>query len=148
MAPALTPQFSIIISPKHGYGSTWSERHAAYASGLGTFGLCDGLITQVGKAMRTGSVIAQIEIAPTIRPYNDHHAYCLFYTRGFCGKCMARCPVGAITEAGKNKQLCYNHLFPVIKDYVKSHYGFEGYGCGLCQTSVPCESKIPTKKDV
>jgi len=26
--------------------------------------------------------------------------------------------------------------------------GFEGYGCGLCQTDVPCESKIPTPEDV
>jgi ferredoxin len=148
VAPALTPQFSIRISPKYGYASTWSERHAAYASGLGTFGLCDGLITPVGKAMRAGSVIAQIQVAPTPRPYKDHHAYCLFYTRGICGKCMPRCPVGAITEAGKNKQRCYNHLFPVTKDYVKSNYGFDGYGCGLCQTGVPCESKIPTKNDV
>ena len=33
-------------------------------------------------------------------------------------------------------------------DYVKSHYGLEGKGCGLCQTDVPCESKIPSEKDV
>ena len=26
-------------------------------------------------------------------------------------------------------------------------YGFDGYGCGLCQTRVPCESKIPTRQD-
>jgi len=31
---------------------------------------------------------------------------------------------------------------------VKSNFGFDGYGCGLCQTKVPCESKIPTTKDV
>jgi hypothetical protein len=53
VAPSLTPQFSMRISPKYGFASTWSERHAAYASGLGTFGLCDGLITPLGKAMRT-----------------------------------------------------------------------------------------------
>jgi hypothetical protein len=27
--------------------------------------------------------------------------------------------------------------------YVKETYGFEGYGCGLCQVGVPCESGIP-----
>jgi len=148
VAPSLTPQFSIRISPKYGYASTWSERHAAYASGLGTFGLCDGLITSVGKAMRTGSIIAQIPVSPTPRPYADHHEYCLFFTQGVCGKCISRCPVGAITEAGKNKETCYKHLFPVTKDYVTSNYAFDGYGCGLCQTGVPCESKIPKKQDV
>jgi ferredoxin len=148
VAPSLTPQFSIRISPKYGFASTWSERHAAYASGLGTFGLCDGLITPKGKAMRTGSVLARIQVPPTPRPYTDHHEYCLFFTKGICGICIKRCPVGAITEAGKDKPTCYKHLFPVTKDYVTSEYGFDGYGCGLCQTKIPCESKIPVKKDV
>ncbi len=148
VAPALTPQFSARISPKYGYASTWSERHAAYASGLGTFGLCDGLITPSGKAMRAGSVIAQIAVTPTPRAYTDHHEYCLFFTKGVCGKCIARCPAGSIMEAGKNKDLCYKHIHPVIEDYVKSEYAFDGYGCGLCQTGVPCESKIPKKADV
>ena len=147
VAPILTPQFSIRISPKYGVASTWSERHAAYASGLGTFGLCDGLITPVGKAMRTGSVVAQIQIPCTPRPYTDHHEYCLFFTEGACKKCISRCPVGAITEEGKDKSICSRHLFPVTKDYVTSEYGFDGYGCGLCQTGVPCESEIPKKKD-
>jgi len=147
VAPALTPQFSMRISPKYGFASTWSERHTAYASGLGTFGLCDGLITPVGKAMRTGSVVARIDIPPTPRPYTDHHEYCLFFTQGICKKCIPRCPVGAITEAGKDKPTCLSHLFPVTSDYVKSEYGFDGYGCGMCQTGVPCESKIPNKKD-
>ena len=148
VAPSLTPQFSKRISPKYGYASTWSERHAAYASGLGTFGLCDGLITPVGKAMRTGSIVAQIKVSRTPRPYTHHHEYCLFFTQGICGKCISRCPVGAITESGKDKEACYKHLYPVTKDYVTSNYGFDGHGCGLCQTGVPCESKIPLKQDV
>ena len=43
--------------------SNWSERHIAYAAGLGTFGLCDGLITPLGKAMRCGSVVARLRCA-------------------------------------------------------------------------------------
>lgn len=30
------------------FGSNWSERHAAYVCGLGTFGLSKGLITDKG----------------------------------------------------------------------------------------------------
>lgn len=148
VAPLLLPQWAVQMSEKFGYASNWSERHAAYAAGLGTFGLCDGLITPRGKAMRLGSVVAQVAIPPTPRPYSDHHAYCLFFSRGLCKKCISRCPVGAITEKGKDKVKCRAHLKPVTEDYVKSRYGFNGYGCGLCQTKVPCESKIPTVKDI
>lgn len=145
VAPLLTPQFSRRISPKYGLASTWSERHAAYAAGLGTFGLCDGLITPAGKAMRAGSVIAEVKIAPSRRPYKNHQAYCLYHSHGICKKCAARCPAGAITEAGKDKTLCLNHVRSTAR-YVKEQYGFDGYGCGLCQTGVPCESEIPPVK--
>jgi epoxyqueuosine reductase len=148
VAPSLTPQFSVRISPKYGFASTWSERHAAYASGLGTFGLCDGLITPVGKAMRTASVVARIQVPATPRPYTDHHAYCLFFSQGTCKKCIARCPATAISEKGKDKGLCAHHLLTVTQPHVSAHYGFDGYGCGLCQTKVPCESKIPVKGDL
>lgn len=143
VAPTLTPQFSIRISSRYGFASTWSERHAAYASGLGTFGLCDGLITPVGKAMRTGSVVARIQVSPAPRPYKEHREYCLF-----CGGCISRCPVGAITEEGHDKLKCLRHLFPVTSDYVKKNFGFKGYGCGFCQTGVPCESEIPSEQDL
>lgn len=148
IAPMLSPQWGSRDSDQYVFSSTWSERHAAYASGLGTFGLCDGLITPAGKAMRVGSVVARVQIPPTPRPYEDHHAYCLFFTHGICGKCIARCPVGAVTEAGHDKRECSRHLSPTTSDFVKSNYGFDGYGCGLCQTGVPCESKIPSKEDV
>jgi epoxyqueuosine reductase len=147
VAPMLCPQWESRESDQYVFSSTWSERHAAYASGLGTFGLCDGLITPVGKAMRVGSVVAHIQIPPTLRPYQHHQAYCLFYSHGICGKCIARCPVGAITASGHDKLECRQHL-RATEGYVKSHYGFDGYGCGLCQTGVPCESKVPGEHDV
>ncbi len=142
VAPLLSPLWASATSLKYGYASTWSERHAAYVAGLGTFGLSDGLITPVGKAMRAGSVVAYLALPPTKRPYTNHHAYCLFHMKGTCGQCMERCPIGAITEAGHNKVLCrrYNQM---TRHYVPRHYGFEGYGCGFCQTGVPCESGIP-----
>ena len=141
-APMLSPLWKGATSERYGFASSWSERHAAYSSGLGTFGLSDGLITPLGKAMRAGSVIAHVRIPLSKRPYSDHNAYCLFHARGTCGLCMKRCPIGAITEKGHDKRLCSRYL-DMTRQYVQRHYGFEGYGCGLCQVGVPCESCIP-----
>ena len=143
VAPQLMEQWAIHDSPKYGRSSAWSERHAAHAAGLGTFGLCDGLITKAGKAHRVGSVIAGARIAATPRPYEDHHAYCLYYSRGICGKCIKRCPVKAISKDGHDKLLCREHAVVAGTAYVKEHYGLDGYSCGLCQVGVPCESGIP-----
>lgn len=142
--PMLVPNWAIVKSERFSYASSWSERHAAHAAGLGTFGLSDGLITEKGKAMRAGSVIAKISIEPTPRPYADHRAYCLFFAEGTCGKCIDRCPARAITEAGHDKEKCRQHLVRSRK-YVQEAYKFEGYGCGLCQVGVPCEAMIPVK---
>ena len=142
VAPMLSSLWERKTSVKYGYASTWSERHAAYAAGLGTFGLSDGLITPIGKAMRTGSIVANLYIEPTERPYNHHNAYCLFIMKGTCGKCIERCPINAITEDGHNKIVCSRYV-RMTRKYVQRHYDFNGYGCGFCQTDVPCESGIP-----
>ena len=136
VAPVLSPQWSRETSPQFGYASRWSERHIAFVAGLGTFGLSDGLITPKGKAMRVGSVVATLPAEPSPRPYDDHHAYCLFYTHGTCGKCIQRCPAGAITEVGHDKVQCKRYIRQEAMPYVKATYG-------LCQTKIPCESKIP-----
>lgn len=143
VAPVLHPAWKWQTSEKYGFASNWSERHAAFVSGLGTFGLCDGLITEKGKAMRCGSVVARIALPATPRRYEHFHAYCLYYTKGTCKKCVSRCPAGAIDEKGHNKELCKNYLFSVTAVYAQRHFGFSSYGCGLCQTAVPCESGIP-----
>jgi epoxyqueuosine reductase len=144
VAPMLVPNWTFVKSKRFSYASSWSERHAAHAAGLGTFGLCDGLITAKGKALRVGSVVAKIELEPTPRPYADHRAYCLFFAEGTCGKCIDRCPVGALSEAGHDKEKCRQHLVK-SSQYVKETYKFVGYGCGLCQVGIPCESRIPVK---
>ncbi|MDI3499784.1 MAG: epoxyqueuosine reductase, partial [Synergistaceae bacterium] len=110
--------------------------------------LCDGLITPLGKAMRVGSVVALMDLPPTPRPYSDHRQYCLFFSDGTCGKCIGRCPVGAITKEGHDKEKCYQHVHVTAAAYAKAKFGIDGLGCGLCQTGVPCESRIPTAEDV
>jgi len=143
MIPCSPPHWSEKISGKYSYASSWSERHAAHAAGLGTFGLCDGLITPLGKAMRCGSIIARMEIPPTPRPYHSHTEYCLYLNRGTCGICMSRCPVGAISPEGHDKEKCKAHVDGDCVDYSKRHFHIDVNVCGLCQTRVPCESRIP-----
>ena len=147
VAPMLSAHWEKRESPTYGYASTWSERHAAYACGLGTFGLSDGLITSLGKAVRVGSVVAAVRIPPTPRPYDRHQAYCLFHAKGACGKCMQRCPADAITKAGHDKIKCKAYIRQQAMPFIRERYGFQGKGCGLCQTGVPCESRIPLAED-
>ena len=49
--------------------SSWSERHAAYACGLGTFGLSRGLISEKGIAGRYASLIVSEVWQATERKY-------------------------------------------------------------------------------
>ena len=91
--------------------SNWSERHAAYAAGLGFFGLHRGLITAKGIAGRFGSVITSLPFKATPRSPGSHFQNCPFLVDGNCGACIERCPVGAITKAGKDKSKCHQYMF-------------------------------------
>ncbi|MCB2186793.1 MAG: epoxyqueuosine reductase [Deltaproteobacteria bacterium] len=144
VGPPTLPDWAMRDSDRFTYASNWSERHQAFAAGLGSFGLCDGLITARGKALRAGSVVARVQLPPTPRPAGDHRANCLFFSHdGACGKCIPRCPVGALSPAGHDKLKCKEYLRTTVARHVEENYGFAGYGCGLCQVKVPCESKIP-----
>lgn len=143
VSPFNSQHFRRLESTPVGIASNWSERHVAHACGLGTFGLSDGLITPRGKAMRCGSVVTDMPLTPTPRPYKTHTEYCLFHANGTCGECMRRCPAGAITEAGHDKEMCRNYAYTKVKSIINSRYGVLAGGCGLCQAGVSCEGGIP-----
>lgn len=144
VAPTNSPHFKHHMhSPKVGFTSNFSERHAAYACGLGTFGFCDGFITQKGKAMRLGTVVTDLVLKPSDKPYHNYHANCLHYFNRTCRVCVKRCPSGAITSKGHDKDKCYGYMHNVCRPAKVVEYGVEITGCGLCQTKVPCEFEIP-----
>jgi len=128
--------------------SNWSQRHIAYAAGLGTFSLNDALITPKGMAMRCGSIVCDVALSPSPRVYESHLANCLFYGDGSCQRCIERCPAGAINQQGHDKNKCWEFLMNEQSVILKQLGREEGYigpylGCGLCQTKVPCEDRIP-----
>ncbi|NLJ59155.1 MAG: 4Fe-4S binding protein [Tissierellia bacterium] len=115
------------------YSSNWSERHAAFVSGLGTFGLSKGIITEKGMAGRLGSIVTNLELELSEKNYRDVYEYCTI-----CGACAERCPVNAISiERGKDHKKCADHLDITSKKFKPR------YGCGKCQVLVPCERRIP-----
>lgn len=140
--PALEP--SLVIENRLSYHapgtppfvSSWSERHAAFAAGLGTFGLSVHLITAKGVSGRFGSIITDAPIEPTPRPYGDDpYAYCIF-----CGACARKCPVDALDlKTGKDFQTCWEYM-----EETKIRFK-PRYGCGKCQLGVPCETGIPVR---
>jgi epoxyqueuosine reductase len=142
-APQYSPLWQEFGDTPVGIASTWSERHAAYAAGLGTFSLSDGFITPRGIAHRCGSVITTLPLTPTPRKFSNHHSNCLHYHDGSCGACIARCPVGAITREGHDKFRCRELVYGTAPAQLSALYGVPQTGCGLCQTKVPCETAIP-----
>ena len=127
VAPMDDPRYKIIDRR-----SNWSERHAAFIAGLGTFSLNRSVITRKGSAGRFGSVITDMELEATPRLYSELYEYCTM-----CNACIDRCPVGAITETGKDHRICHGFLDETLAKHTPR------YGCGKCQTAVPCECSIP-----
>ena len=130
IAPSLDNRFKIIHRR-----SNWSERHVAYIAGLGTLSLNCSLITKRGSAGRLGSVIVSAPLESTPRSYTNRYENCTQ-----CGACIRRCPPLAISEKGKEHAVCSDYLDRVL---VRFH---PRYGCGKCQTGVPCEDRIPVRR--
>lgn len=139
--PDLLEDMSRMRSERVGIASTWSHRHTAYAAGLGTFGLSDGLITERGIAVRLTSVVVEAELPADGRVSEDPYGWC-----SRCGACIRRCPAGAIRlEGGHDKEKCAAYKDYCIKNLWPAHIVRKGYilGCGLCQAGIPCTDHPP-----
>jgi hypothetical protein len=145
VAPTLLTSFQYSRNEKVGWASPWSERHVAYACGLGTFSLNDGFITPKGMAVRIGSVVTLLKLTPSEKKYRDYRENCLQFRNEKCEKCIPRCPAGAITEKGHDKDKCQKYINSEPMKAKRSEYGLQNPppACGLCQTRVPCEFEIP-----
>lgn len=141
VAPSIDERFTMLAP----FASNWSERHAAYICGLGTFSLSKGLITEKGIAGRIGSVITDCDLPVTRRQYQWLFEYCTF-----CRKCEENCPVKAI-DSSRGMSLAKDHVTcKKLLDATQSlpPRGLSQrvrYGCGKCQVKTPCQNGIPKR---
>lgn len=145
IAPHVSEWFKIQGSAS-GPTSNWSERHIAYAAGLGTFSINDAFITEKGIAVKLISVVTELKLTPDVRAFKNHTENCLLCSKGTCGACIKRCPVNAISKEGHDKMKCYKYVYGEESSKLAEFYGASpkaGSGCGLCQTGVPCEGENP-----
>jgi epoxyqueuosine reductase len=159
-APTLTGDYDIFHSPEFAYSSTWSERHVAFAAGLGRFGLNGSLITPLGSNVRLGSLVVGAALEPSLRLSGTHQAACLESRGDVCRRCVDRCPVGAISPEGldkrkcnaRRKAVCERSLASLQKKYLLKRFRLpiDGarrwsypLGCALCQCGLPCEGRDP-----
>ena len=158
-----SPAFKVIVKgdPIRFY-STWSERHMAFAAGLGTFSLHEGLITEAGCNIRVTSVVTDAPLEVTPRESDEPYANCLYYASGACRECEKRCPAEAINENGHDKVKCWTYGRVIEKEMtdrlgslLKPHYrrvndeDTTSYpvGCAFCQFGVPCTDRNPVRTE-
>jgi epoxyqueuosine reductase QueG len=125
--------------------SRWSHKHLGYIANLGRFGVNAQFITPSGCAGRLGSFVTDADLGDS--PLVNEKELCLHKNGKKCLVCVDRCPVGAVSEAGIDRQRCWNRLrsnhteidaFKDLEDTTDV--------CGKCQVLLPCSLKVPGGK--
>ncbi len=121
--------------------SRWSHKHLGYLSGLGRFGINAQLITPSGCAGRLGSLVTEADLG-------DHPVFsgmepCLHKQGLECLKCVAACPVNAVTVEGIDRTRCYKRIKAVQKMKHLSDLPEYTETCGKCQAFLPCSFGPP-----
>lgn len=120
----------------------WSHKHLAHLAGLGRFGHNSTLITPSGCAGRLGSLVTEADLGD--HPLIETDEACLLKTGKECGQCIQACPPAALTEAGFDRRVCWNHLnhnratLAQLADLPE-----DTDVCGKCQALLPCSFKNP-----
>jgi epoxyqueuosine reductase QueG len=95
--------------------SRWSHKSVAVIAGLGSFGLHQMVITDVGCAGRFGSLVLDAEL-PVPEPKARER--CAYYHDQSCLECAMRCPVSAIDAAEPlDRQRCWHRCQEIAEDF-------------------------------
>jgi epoxyqueuosine reductase QueG len=122
--------------------STWSQRHVAFIAGLGTFGINNMLITEMGCCGRYGSIITALKLEPDKRPDSE---FCLYKDNGSCSVCVKNCVFGALKEGHFDRNKCFEICRGNSALYRELD---EAEACGKCLTVVPCSFTDPVHRKV
>jgi len=122
----------------------WSHKHLAHLSGLGRFGTHFMIITPSGVCGRFGSLVTEADIGENPLVTAEHT--CLLKAGKPCGKCIERCPVGALTADGFDRRKCWERLNENrdTLDYL-SDLPASTHVCGKCAAMLPCSFNNPVK---
>ena len=123
---------------KETFKNYWSHRHAAYAAGLGKFGLNKMLITEQGCCGRFASLITNLKIEASERKEKE---YCLYKAGEDCSICVDRCVTGALQIDSFDGQKCYDML--LLNDIYHSDLLKATEVCGKCCVGLPCSLEDP-----
>jgi epoxyqueuosine reductase QueG len=116
---------------KEDSSSFFSHRHAAYLSGLGTFGLNNTLLTKThGPRVRLTSIITSAELKPGTPLKED---ICIK-----CGKCVSSCPANALNgdmyPGGLDKMSCVGRTEKLAERGITP--------CGICIAVCPIGKRV------
>jgi epoxyqueuosine reductase QueG len=112
--------------------SHWSHKSVAVIAGLGSFGLHQMVITDVGCAGRFGSLVMDAELPVSGRQPIER---CSYFHDASCLECVLRCPVGALdSDEGLEKPVCWSHLRTMARAFAQVG---RADVCGKCAVG-PC----------
>jgi len=122
----------------------WSHKHLGHLVGLGRFGTHCMLITPQGCCGRFGSLVTEAELGD--HPLMATEEACLLKAGKKCGKCVERCPVGALKEDDFDRRKCWDRLNDNFRtlDYFSDLPGTTDV-CAKCAAMMPCSFANPVK---
>lgn len=117
------------------------EQKAAYLSGLGVKGKNNLCITEMGSFVFLGEIITDGEISLPCTPPKRR---C-----GDCGKCIAACPNGALTEEGFRYERCLAWITQkkgtlTEEESAALKRNRMAWGCDRCSEVCPHNAGLPT----
>lgn len=124
--------------------SRWSHKHLGHIAGLGRFGHNSLFITPKGCVGRMGSLVTEAELGDA--PLIGQAETCLHRAGQECLKCVARCPVGALTDEGYDRRRCWDRLvFNIERSGVLDGLPGSTHVCAKCAMDLPCSHEAPVK---